>query len=178
MRKRPIVWTLVAVAAAALVGYVGLFGDREPPPGQPSFYKSLAQPGAELDTAAAQSMISGYRQNNGLTAVTLDPILTRMAQEQATIMATRDKLDHSGGRPFQERIRASGFDAKVAAENISAGYHTLAEAFSGWRDSPQHRANMLLNGATRMGIAAVYAPNSKYKVFWLLILAAPDDKRT
>jgi hypothetical protein len=29
-----------------------------------------------------------------------------------------------------------------------------------------------------MGIAAVYAPNSKYKVFWSLILAAPDDKRT
>ena len=28
-----------------------------------------------------------------------------------------------------------------------------------------------------MGIAAVYSPNSKYKVFWTLILAAPDDKR-
>jgi hypothetical protein len=28
-----------------------------------------------------------------------------------------------------------------------------------------------------MGIAAVYTPNSKYKVFWTLILAAPDDRR-
>jgi hypothetical protein len=28
-----------------------------------------------------------------------------------------------------------------------------------------------------MGIAAVYAPNSKYKVFWTLILAGPDDKK-
>jgi uncharacterized protein YkwD len=155
-----------------------LLSDRDPPSGQPSFYRSLAQPGAEIDSAAAQSMISGYRQNNGLSAVTIDPILTRMAQEQARIMASRDKLDHSAGKPFVERIRTSGFDAKVAAENISAGYHTLAEAFSGWRDSPQHRANMLLNGATRMGIAAVYAPNSKYKVFWSLILAAPDEKRT
>jgi hypothetical protein len=36
---------------------------------------------------------------------------------------------------------------------------------------------MLLNGATRMGIAAVYAPKSKYKVFWALILAAPDEGR-
>ena len=155
-----------------------LLSDRDPPAGQPSFYRSLAQPNAEIDAAAAQSMISGYRQNNGLTPVTIDPILTRMAQEQARVMAARDKLDHSAGRPFQDRIRTSGFDARVAAENISAGYHTLAEAFSGWRDSPQHRANMLLNGATRMGIAAVYAPNSKYKVFWSLILAAPDDKRT
>jgi uncharacterized protein YkwD len=166
-----------ALAAAAALAACA-FGDRDPPSGQPSFYRSLAQPGAELDAAAAQSMISGYRQNNGLAAVTIDPTLTRLAQEQAKVMAARDKLDHSAGRPFQDRIRTSGFDAKVAAENISAGYHTLAEAFSGWRDSPQHRANMLLNGATRMGIAAVYAPNSKYKVFWSLILAAPDDRRT
>jgi uncharacterized protein YkwD len=166
----------VGSLAVALAGC--LLSDRDPPSGQPSFYRSLAQPGAEIDVGAAQSMISGYRQNNGLTPVTIDPILTRMAQEQARVMAARDKLDHSAGRPFVERIRTSGFDAKVAAENISAGYHTLAEAFSGWRDSPQHRANMLLNGATRMGIAAVYAPNSKYKVFWSLILAAPDEKRT
>jgi hypothetical protein len=37
---------------------------------------------------------------------------------------------------------------------------------------------MLLKGATRMGIAAVYAPQSKYKVFWALIVAAPDDRRS
>ena len=64
-----------------------------------------------------------------------------------------------------------------AEANLSAGYRRLAEAFSGWRDSPPHRANMLLSGATRMGIAAVYAPGSKYKVFWALILAEPDERR-
>jgi uncharacterized protein YkwD len=62
-------------------------------------------------------------------------------------------------------------------ENIGAGYHTLAEAFSGWRDSPSHRANMLHRTVTKMGIAAAYAPGTKYKVFWTLILAAPDDRR-
>jgi uncharacterized protein YkwD len=101
----------------------------------------------------------------------------RMAAEQARAMAARDKLDHNAGGPFSQRVKASGFDAKLAVENIGAGYHTLAEAFSGWRDSPPHRSNMLKSGATHMGIAAVYAPNSKYKVFWSLVLAAPDDKR-
>ena len=117
-------------------------------------------------------MISGYRANNGLPAVTIDPALMRLAEAQAEVMASRNKLDHDAGKPFVARLKASGFDAKVAAENIGAGYHTLAEAFSGWRDSPPHRANMLLNGATRIGIAAVYSPKSKYKVFWALILAA------
>ena len=92
-------------------------------------------------------------------------------------MASRDRLDHNVTRGFNERLKGEGYRARAAAENISAGYHTLAEAFSGWRDSPPHRANMLLNGATRMGIAAVYAPKSKYKVFWALILAAPDERQ-
>ena len=36
------------------------------PKAEPSFYRNLAQPGAQLDAAAAASMISGYRTNNGL----------------------------------------------------------------------------------------------------------------
>ena len=109
--------------------------------------------------------------------MTVDPELMKLAEAQAQAMASRDKLDHNVSRAFDARLKAHGYHAKAAAENISAGYHTLAEAFSGWRDLPPHRANMLLNGATRMGIAAVYAPKSKYKVFWALILAAPDEGR-
>jgi uncharacterized protein YkwD len=163
------------VALAALAGCAGT--DTYAPKAEPTFYRSLAQPGAQLDDTAAASMISGYRSNNNLPAVTLDPELTRLAAAQASVMAKRDKLDHSAGKPFVARLKASGYDAKGAAENISAGYHTLAEAFSGWRDSPPHRANMLLKGATRMGIATAYAPKSKYKVFWALILAEPDERR-
>lgn len=166
---------------AVLIALGGLnacaLNDTYTPKGEPSFYRNLAQPGAKLDDAAAASMISGYRANNGLPAVMLDPELTRLAQAQAEVMAKRDKLDHGAGKPFVARLRASGYDAKTAAENISAGYHTLAEAFSGWRDSTPHRANMLLKGATRMGIAAVYTPGSKYKVYWALILAEPDDRK-
>jgi uncharacterized protein YkwD len=146
------------------------------PKPEPSFYRNLAQPGAQLDAAAAASMISGYRANNGLPAVELDSDLMRLAQAQAEAMAKRDKLDHGAGKPFVQRLKASGYDARRAAENISAGYHTLAEAFSGWRDSNPHRANMLLAGATRIGIAAVYTPSSKYKVYWAMIIAEPDDK--
>ena len=169
---KPIRLALMTLAFAWLAGCA----DTYVPKVQPSFYRNLTQPGAELDASAAASMISGYRSNNGLPAVALDPELMRLAQAQAEVMAKRDKLDHGAGKPFVQRLKTSGYDARTAAENISAGYHTLAEAFSGWRDSNPHRANMLLAGATRMGIAAVYTPASKYKVYWSLILAAPDDK--
>ena len=164
------------LAVLALVALSGCAADTVPK-AEPSFYRNLAQPGAQLDAAAAASMISGYRSNNGLPAVTLDPELTRLAEAQAALMAKRDRLDHNTGKPFVVRLKASGYDAKRAAENIGAGYHTLAEAFSGWRDSAPHRANMLLAGATRIGIAAIYTPASKYKVYWALILAEPDEKK-
>ena len=171
------VWFLPALAlsgfaAAAVAGCTTDGGS-----GQPSFYASMADASATVDAAAAASMISGYRGNNGLGAVAIDPELMRMAMDQARVMAAKDKLDHSAGRDFNSRLATSGFDAKVAVENVGAGYHTLAEAFSGWRDSPSHRANMLKGGVNRMGIAAVYAPQSKYKVFWALIMAAKDEGR-
>ena len=168
------------LACGALLGAAALAGCSSSiklPEGVPSFYRDLATSDATLDSAAAQSMISGYRANNGLGAVVIDSELMKLAADQARTMAARDKLDHSVGKPFQARIQGSGFDAAVAVENIGAGYHTLAEAFSGWRDSPPHRANMLNNRVTKMGIAAAYAPQSKYKVFWSLILAAPDERR-
>ncbi len=160
------------VLALALSGCAGAPETLAP---EPSFYRSMARPGAQVDAEAAASMISGYRSNNGLGAIQVDPVLTRLAEQQARAMARRDKLDHNAGGPFAQRMKASGYVHKVGAENIGAGYHTLAEAFSGWRDSPPHRANMLLKGVTSMGISAVYDPNTKYKVFWTLIVAAPAD---
>jgi len=163
--------SLCLLAVAALAGLGACAGEREVP-SEPSFYRSLATADAKIDAATAASMISGYRSNNGLSTVTVDPELMKLAEAQAQAMASRDKLDHNVARAFNERLKAGGYRAKAAAENVSAGYHTLAEAFSGWRDSPPHKANMLKNGVTKLGIAATYAPNTKYKVFWTLILAS------
>ena len=78
----------VLIGLAALVGCA----DSAPPPGQPSFYKDLAQSDAALDVDAAQSMISGYRSSNGLPPVTIDPELMQLASELAQAMAASDKL--------------------------------------------------------------------------------------
>ena len=139
---------------------------------QPTMYLSMANGGATLDPQAAASMISLYRQNNGLGRRGGRPRPDEARGAQSEAMAKRNKLDHDVKGPLEKRLGASGYPAKLAVENVSAGYHTLAEAFSGWRDSPPHKANMLKNGVTKLGIAAIYAPNTKYKVFWTLILAS------
>jgi uncharacterized protein YkwD len=162
-------------AAAAILLTLLLAGCAgEAPVEQPAMYANMANPGARLDTVAAASMISLYRQNNGLGAVAVDPELVKLAEAQSQAMASQNKLDHDVKAPLAKRLNAFGYPANLAVENVSAGYHTLAEAFSGWRDSPPHKANMLKGGVTKLGIAASYAPNTKYKVFWTLILASTD----
>ena len=162
------------IAIVALLALGGCAG--EAPIEEPTMYADMASPGARLDSAAAATMISQYRQNNGLGAVAVDPDLMKLAEQQSQAMASRNKLDHDVKAPLAQRLNASGYPATAAVENVSAGYHTLAEAFSGWRDSPPHRANMLKNGVTKLGIAASYAPNTKYKVFWTLIMASSDPR--
>ena len=137
----------------------------------PSFYVSMARAGAEVDAAMARDMIGAYRGNNGLRPLTLDPDLQAAAQAEADAMARADKP--SSAEAFKVRLASTGFAAPAA--NLSAGYHTLAEAFSGWRESAQHNRVLLDPKATRIGIATAYAPNSKYKVYWVLAVAA--DKR-
>ena len=165
-------------AALAILGLVLLCGCAadivQTAPEQPTMYLSMANGGAKLDPVAAASMISLYRKNNGLGPVVVDPALMALAEQQSTAMAKRNKMDHDVAGPLGKRLNAAGYPAATAVENISAGYHTMAEAFSGWRDSPPHRANMLKAGVDKIGIAAVYAPGTKYKVFWTMMLAATD----
>ncbi|CAA0105016.1 Uncharacterised protein [Starkeya nomas] len=150
-----------------------------PPSGGPvdeTFYANIAKGGA-LDPQAAASLLSDYRRGRGLPAVTIDPVLMAVAERQAKSMAAADQLSHNiGGRGLTARLKAAGFSGLRASENVGAGYHTLAEAFSGWRDSPSHNKNMLMPGATRLGIAAARAPRSKYGVYWAMVLAVPDPK--
>jgi uncharacterized protein YkwD len=165
------------IAMVALLALGGCASEA-PVEQSPTMYSSMAEPGAKLDAQAAATMISLYRKNNGVGAVIVDPELMRIAEGQSQAMASRNKLDHDVKAPLPKRLQAAGYSSTLAVENVSAGYHTLAEAFSGWRDSPPHRANMLEKGVTKMGIAASYAPNTKYKVFWTLILASTEPRDT
>ncbi|MBX9933317.1 MAG: CAP domain-containing protein [Methylobacterium sp.] len=133
----------------------------------PSLYLALATPAAQVDAMTARDMISSYRGRTGLVPLTVDPQLQRLAEAEAAAMAAADRPSRADTvKAAIERLGFAGAEA-----NLSAGYHTLAEAFSGWRESKGHDAVMRAPDARRMGIATAYAPNSKYKVYWALLVA-------
>lgn len=137
--------------------------------GEPGFYKKLNATSAKVDAVAARDMFSIYRVNHKLSRLTIDPALQQAAEEQVLAMARADRMSHEVSGTLMSRLNGR-LDHTTAVENISAGYHTLAEAFSGWRDSPSHNKNMLNPAMRRMGIATAYVPESKFKVYWALIL--------
>lgn len=138
-----------------------------------SIFKSpLATKQGSVDAGEAAALISQYRQSRGLSAVTVDPTLTRIAVVHAQRMAAADKMAHvlPGEGSFTQRLAAGGFTAAMAAENVAAGQDTLADVLEAWRKSPGHNANLLLPNVSKIGIALAIAEGSKYKTYWALVL--------
>ena len=133
----------------------------------------MSSPGARFDAVSARDMINAYRIKEGLPAVNLDPALTAAAEQESIIVSRRAASTGkvTPDNDLEAKVRAAGYPVGGMRRNVSAGYYTIAEAFSGWRESDQHRRTLLMEDATDMGIAAIHQPRAKYKVYWTLIMA-------
>jgi hypothetical protein len=121
--------------------------------------------------AAAESpaeLISNYRLKHGEVRVTRDATLDRIAMEQARAMAAKDHLSHDALGPFARRMAPSG--AGRAAENIAYGYESFEKTLGQWIDSSEHRRNLLLPRATRVGIASAKDASGK-RTYWAMEIA-------
>ena len=83
-------------------------------------YVNMAEAGARLDPAAAASMSSQYRPNNGLGAVVVfDPALVKLAEAQSQAMASQNKLDHDVKAPLPKRLNSSGLSGNGGGPKTS-----------------------------------------------------------
>jgi hypothetical protein len=119
-------------------------------------------------------MISRYRREHGLSTVKTDLQLTAVAERQAKAMAASGIMDHSVAGSFGSRI--SSVNANRAAENIAAGTKTWAETFRMWQNSPGHNANLLQARADSVGVAVARNENTRYKIFWAMVIAEKTPK--
>jgi uncharacterized protein YkwD len=114
------------------------------------------------------SEISAYRRAHGLSAVKPDSRLSAVALKQARAMASSGTVSHSAGGNFATRV--ADLRKSRAAENIGAGFLSFSEMLKQWEDSTGHRANLLMAGARRVGVASVDNPNSPYRKFWAMVI--------
>jgi len=119
-------------------------------------------------SAAPAELISNFRLQHGEGRVTIDSTLNRIAHDQAAAMAAKDVLDHSVLASFTSRVAPSG--SGQAAENIAYGYDNFPKTLNQWIESSGHRRNLLLHGASRVGVASVKSSTSG-RTYWAMVIA-------
>ena len=128
---------------------------------------------AIAQAASPAEMISDFRHRHGERSVTLDPTLSRIAREQADAMAAKDVLSHEVLGGFSRRISPSG--AGRAAENIAYGYDNFPKTLNQWIESSEHRKNLLLHDASRIGIGSAKSSASG-RVYWAMEIAGDYER--
>ncbi|MEA2941706.1 MAG: hypothetical protein QOD09_2235 [Bradyrhizobium sp.] len=130
-----------------------------------SLVVGISVPAVASDYAA---QISAYRRAHGLSAVRLDSRLNAVALKQAQAMASSGSISHSAAGSFSSRV--APLRKSRAAENIAAGFLSFAETLKQWEASAGHRANLLMPGAKRIGVASVANARSPYRMFWAMVI--------
>jgi len=114
------------------------------------------------DTTAESVLFASINEERaavGLPALTLDPELVALSRAHSRDMIERDFFAHTnpdGEDPF-DRMHAAGVEFGYAAENIVAG-QSGASAHATLMASAPHRANILGERYTRVGIGAINRP--------------------
>jgi hypothetical protein len=122
---------------------------------------------AAADGSPAE-LISNFRLQHGEVRVTSDATLNRIALEQARAMAAKEQLDHGVLGSFSTRMAPSR--AGRAAENIAYGYDNFEKTLVQWIASSEHRKNLLLHNATRIGVASAKDASGR-RTYWAMEIA-------
>jgi len=146
------------------------FGDEKPA------NVASAESVSKVDPAQARELINAYRAQNGLRPLQVNPQLNEAARIHAQDLASNDRISHYGsdGSDTWDRVRRTGYQARLTAENVGTGQRSLSEVFRGWQKSADHNKNLLLRDAREMGIAMVHDPDTQFKTFWTLVLGSPE----
>lgn len=160
MRRAAAVLTAIASLAALAPSTVSA---AEEGTVQLAFYRPLAAPVVDQTQARALfNDVNAARAQRGLPALAGDPRLNKLALEVAQQMAARHYFGHTdpNGITFEDRLRASGFRFRYAAENMAFD-EDEAHANQAFLHSPGHYANIVDPNPHRLGTAVVAAGNGE-----------------
>ncbi|MNZ58777.1 Cysteine-rich secretory protein family protein [compost metagenome] len=103
------------------------------------------------------ALVNKERAKAGLSALSSDALLTKVATEKARDMDVNNYFSHTSptyGSPF-DMMRSFGVKYSYAGENIASGQRTPQEVMTAWMNSAGHRANILNGNFTKIGVGYV-----------------------
>jgi len=112
---------------------------------------------AQISKSALIFLTDEKRKENGLPPLKENPILNESAFLKADDMLEKGYFSHNspeGTSPWYW-FKKTGYDFKLAGENLAIGFLDSEEVIEGWYNSPSHRANLLNPNYQDIGIAVL-----------------------
>ena len=116
------------------------------------------------------------RTTNGLTEFELSEELTFAAQAKAEAMVENNYFEHTSpdGTTGWDYINDAGYEYTFAGENLAASNEDDVSVVDGWLNSPGHRANLLNEDFSKIGLGIAYKDSYEEfrNVFFIVALYA------
>jgi uncharacterized protein YkwD len=115
---------------------------------------AFAAPSRSGAESGLLSAVNATRVAHGLRPLSLDATLTRAARAHSAEMLRGNYFAHGN---FRSRMLTFHVRGPIVGENLAWGngsYAAASTVISEWLQSPEHRANLLRPGFTRIGIGA------------------------
>lgn len=124
--------------------------------------------------AMAAQVTNRARARAGLTPLRADPHLARVAARHACDMAQRGRMTHLGSTTTGPamRLKQSGYQPTISAENIAAGPFSLPRVLLEWTASAAHHDNIMLPQVRDFGVGQATSQDGR-TTYWAAVYAAP-----
>ncbi|KGP71382.1 CAP domain-containing protein [Pontibacillus yanchengensis] len=119
-------------------------------------------------------LVNKERTKRGIQPLDMNSKLSGLAHKKGLDMAENNYFSHTSptyGSPF-EMMKEFGFTYVTAGENIAAGQHDPEAVVSSWMNSDGHRANILNENFTELGVGYVQQ-DGRYASYWVQLFMKP-----
>ena len=97
-------------------------------------------------------LVNAERAKHGLSALTYDSTLERAADVRAAEIKKSFSHTRPDGKSCFTAIDETGYSYRTAGENIAYGQRSASEVMEAWMNSEGHRANILGQNYTNIGV--------------------------
>ena len=129
------------------------------------------------ESRVAFHLTNAFRVLHDLYTLEWDEPAAQLARDYSKVMADNNYVGHvdPDGNNVWDRLEAIGIDWASCAENAARGTTDGVDSYSGWVTSSGHRANLLNDWVTRLGVGSYCKRGSTgFTLYWTQVFYDPQ----
>ena len=118
-------------------------------------------------------MVNSVRAEKNLPPLIENKKLNILADKKAKIMANENNLSHTAGgyKTFSDFLIENNIKFLAVGENIARNWKTPEEVMKAWLSSKGHRANIMSEKFTQIGVGKAISSNGD--IYWVQLFINP-----